>query len=103
MHQGRFLVRVALSAAAAIAALAATSALAQTPVAATADAPAPKCAVAADLAQFDQPLTRTAMRLSGGLPIKIVAIGSSSTGGAGASSPANTYPSRLEVELGRHF
>ena len=33
----------------------------------------------------------------------IVAIGSSSTYGAGASSPAASYPSRLAVELKQHF
>jgi len=38
-------------------------------------------------------------RIAKGLPIKIVAIGSSSTSGAGASSSAATYPSRLEAEL----
>jgi acyl-CoA thioesterase-1 len=34
-----------------------------------------------------------------GLPKDILAIGSSSTEGIGASSPANTYPARLEAEL----
>jgi lysophospholipase L1-like esterase len=63
----------------------------------------PKCAVQTDIAHFDQRLSRVALRLSGGLPIKIVAIGSSSTAGAGASSPANSYPSRLEAELRQHF
>src|SRR5204863_3036233 len=38
-------------------------------------------------------------RIAQGLPIKIVAIGSSSTFGSGASSPAASYPSRLEAEL----
>jgi acyl-CoA thioesterase I len=38
-------------------------------------------------------------RIAQGKPIKIVAIGSSSTAGAGASSSAATYPSRLEAEL----
>jgi acyl-CoA thioesterase I len=38
-------------------------------------------------------------RIAKGLPLKIVAIGSSSTSGAGASSSAATYPSRLEAEL----
>jgi acyl-CoA thioesterase-1 len=38
-------------------------------------------------------------RVARKLPIKIVAIGSSSTSGAGASSPAASYPSRLEAEL----
>ncbi len=34
-----------------------------------------------------------------GLPNDILAIGSSSTEGVGASSPANSYPARLEAEL----
>jgi lysophospholipase L1-like esterase len=38
-------------------------------------------------------------RVAQGKPLKIVAIGSSSTSGAGASSSDKTYPSRLEVEL----
>ena len=44
-------------------------------------------------------MTRTAQRLARHEPLIIVAVGSSSTYGAGASSPANTYPSRLAVEL----
>ncbi len=34
-----------------------------------------------------------------GAPLDILAIGSSSTEGVGASSPANAYPARLEAEL----
>jgi lysophospholipase L1-like esterase len=63
----------------------------------------PNCNVSADQVRLDRPLTRAALRLSGGQPIKIVAIGSSSTYGAGASSRTATYPSRLAVELGKHF
>ena len=63
----------------------------------------PNCTVQADLAQFDLPLTHLAHRLAAGMPVKIVAIGSSSTAGFGASSPANTYPSRLEAELREQF
>src|SRR4051812_16759621 len=63
----------------------------------------PKCSVVPDLARLELPLTRVAFRLSSGLPIKAVAIGSYSTAGAGASSPTATYPSRLEAELGRQF
>jgi acyl-CoA thioesterase-1 len=61
------------------------------------------CIVPAELARLDLPLTRTARRLADGKPITIVAIGSSSTAGMGASSPAATYPSRLAVELQQHF
>ena len=44
-----------------------------------------------------------ARRLASGEPITIVAFGSSSTAGAGASSPAATYPSRLEADLKTRF
>jgi acyl-CoA thioesterase I len=63
----------------------------------------PKCSVVPDLARLELPLNRVAFRVSGGLPVKVVAIGSSSTAGAGASSPSGSYPSRLEGELGRQF
>jgi len=53
--------------------------------------------------RFANPLARVAQRLEAGEPITIVAIGSSSTAGAGASSPAASYPSRLQVELTRRF
>jgi lysophospholipase L1-like esterase len=111
MLHDTLLCRTGLLAAAAVL-LAAWPALAQSPVpkaipaalpSTVSPAPAPKCTVAADQARFDQPLPRVALRLAGGLPIKVVAIGSSSTAGAGASTPANSYPSRLEAELNRHF
>jgi hypothetical protein len=41
--------------------------------------------------------------LSSGRPLKIVALGSSSTAGAGASSAAAAYPNRLADELARRF
>jgi acyl-CoA thioesterase-1 len=96
---------VVASAVAAAILLIAVPTLAQhpTPVAATTTGSPPKCIVPADIARFDLPLARMALRLAGGLPIKVVAIGSSSTFGAGATSPAGSYPSRLEVELRRHF
>ncbi len=60
---------------------------------------APTCVVDTSKARFDTPLVRVSRRLAAGRPLKIVALGSSSTGGAGASTPAASYPSRLEVEL----
>ena len=57
------------------------------------------CTAPAELTRLVNPLKRMAQRIAGGLPLKIVAIGSSSTAGAGASSPAMSYPSRLEAEL----
>jgi acyl-CoA thioesterase I len=44
-------------------------------------------------------LPLVASRLAHGTPLRIVAFGSSSTEGAGASSPAASYPSRLEQVL----
>jgi hypothetical protein len=63
----------------------------------------PACNVAGKFTRFDLPLRRTARRLLEGGSIKIIAVGSSSTEGAGASSPAATYPSRLAAELRRRF
>lgn len=72
-----------------------------TPLAVRAETPAPAsaCVAPTDLVRLDHPLRRTAQRLAAGQPVTIVAIGSSSTAGAGASSPAMSYPSRLAVEL----
>ena len=61
----------------------------------------PACVVAPDRARFVHPLTRTARLLASGQPVKIVALGSSSTFGAGASTSAASYPSRLAEELSR--
>lgn len=44
-------------------------------------------------------LKHVARRLAAHEPVRIVAFGSSSTEGVGASSPAATYPSRLLVDL----
>jgi lysophospholipase L1-like esterase len=54
-------------------------------------------------AHFEHPLLATARRLASGEPLTIVAIGSSSTAGTGASSPAATYPGRLAIELRRRW
>jgi acyl-CoA thioesterase-1 len=66
-------------------------------------APAPACSAPRELTRFARPLARTARRLASGAPLVIVAVGSSSTYGAGASSPAASYPSRLAVELKQRF
>jgi acyl-CoA thioesterase I len=61
------------------------------------------CVVATDQVRLDFALPRTARLLVSGLPVKIVAFGSSSTYGAGASTSAASYPSRLAEELARRF
>ena len=63
----------------------------------------PPCKAPSSLVRFDLPLSRVAGRIAHGEPIKIVAIGSSSTSGSGASSAAWSYPSRLEMELKSQF
>lgn len=78
-------------------------ALALTVVAAPASAQTPACTAPSGLNRLDQPLRRVAQRIAARRPIKIVAIGSSSTSGAGASSSAASYPGRLEVELKTRF
>ena len=85
---------------AAVAALLAALAL---PLSARAETPALSCDTPLDLIRFANPLSHVAQKLNSGEPITIVAIGSSSTAGAGASSPAANYPSRLQAELKQRF
>jgi acyl-CoA thioesterase-1 len=63
----------------------------------------PRCDARLDPVRFAKPLSRVGHKLATGQPITIVAIGSSSTAGAGASSPGATYPSRLQAELREQF
>ncbi len=48
-------------------------------------------------------LKRTAARLRARMPIHVLAIGSSSTQGVGASSPAASYPALLQLALSKRF
>ncbi len=73
------------------------------PASAQTKAEAPACSTPAEFSRLGHSLTRTARRLASGEPLVIVAVGSSSTAGAGASSPAAAYPSRLEAELKTRF
>jgi acyl-CoA thioesterase I len=74
------------------------------PLAARADLrPAQACEATPDLARLTLPLSHVAQRIAAGQSVKIIAIGSSSTAGTGASSSAASYPSRLEVELRTRF
>jgi acyl-CoA thioesterase I len=61
------------------------------------------CAAPPVLSAIDAALDRTSSRILSGQPLTIVAMGSSSTLGVGASSPALSYPSRLEQELRQRF
>src|SRR5262245_40844120 len=66
---------------------------------AQATAGTPACIAPAESARFTRRLPRLAERVAQRRPINIVAVGSSSTAGVGASSSAATYPARLEVLL----
>src|SRR3954465_4417867 len=61
------------------------------------------CNAPIEFTRLQHPLRHTGDRLPKGEPIKVVAVGSSSTAGAGASSSSATYPSRLAVYLQRNF
>ena len=73
------------------------------PLSARAETAVPACDAPLDLVRMANPLSRVAHKVASNQPITIVAIGSSSTAGAGASTPAANYPNRLAVELKRHF
>jgi len=77
---------------------AAVAALALAPVVADAGE-ARLCAAPPGGLPIIAPLEHVAARITEGGPLNIVAVGSSSTSGIGASSPDLGYPSRLEVEL----
>jgi len=83
-----------------VAALLATLAV---PLAARAETSAQICDTPLDLIRLANPLSHVSQKLNSGEPITIVAIGSSSTAGAGASSAAANYPSRLQAELTQRF
>ncbi len=63
----------------------------------------PSCATPPALSAIEATLDRSAVRVEQGEPLTIVAMGSSSTQGVGASAPAMGYPSRLEQELKDRF
>lgn len=63
----------------------------------------PDCAAPPALQAIAARLDRSAARIEEGKSLTILAIGSSSTRGNGATSPAMSYPSRLERELRRRF
>lgn len=63
--------------------------------------PAELCDVPPALLDLGAALPRTAAATADGRKLTIVAVGSSSTAGAGATRPANAYPPRLGIELGQ--
>jgi len=63
----------------------------------------PSCAVPPALSDIGVALDRSADRIARGGSLTIIAMGSSSTQGVGASAPSMSYPSRLEGELRDRF
>jgi len=61
------------------------------------------CAAPPSVLEYGAPLSHVGKRLAKGLPVRIVAIGSSSTWGVGASDWQHSYPSQLAAKLQRHF
>jgi len=57
------------------------------------------CSAPKEMTRFKVKLSNTARAVRSRNPLDIVAIGSSSTAGVGASDPAHTYPARLAEEL----
>jgi acyl-CoA thioesterase I len=81
--------------------LAALFAIGLVPAAASAD-PA-DCSAPPSMSAIAAALERSAERIEAKQPLLIVAVGSSSTAGTGASGPDKTYPSELEADLRRRF
>ena len=73
------------------------------PVPASAEDGTYACRDNAKLARLSAPLAHMRRLIALGRPITIAALGSSSTAGAGASSPQASYPARLEAELRKRF
>jgi lysophospholipase L1-like esterase len=69
----------------------------------TATPPEANCAVPPKLSAIEGALDRTTLRIQLGKPLTIVAMGSSSTLGVGASTSGMSYPSRLEQDLKERF
>jgi len=63
----------------------------------------PPCHAPLDVVRLVSPLTHLGAKLARHEAVTIVAIGSSSTWGAGASTREASYPSRLEAELKAQF
>jgi lysophospholipase L1-like esterase len=62
-----------------------------------------RCTVPHELTRFKVNLSHTASAIGSGTALGIVAVGSSSTQGVGASNAAHTYPSLLAAELGHRW
>jgi lysophospholipase L1-like esterase len=87
----------------AVVTLAAAAAILVAPGGRRAVAAIDRCGVDDEIATLARPLPHVAQRILAGGALTIVALGSSSTSGTGATRPENNYPSRLAVTLDGHF
>lgn len=62
-----------------------------------------ECSVPESMLRFAEGIDDLVETLRTGKPVEIVALGSSSTEGAGAGSPEFSYPARLQAELALRF
>jgi acyl-CoA thioesterase I len=95
-HQHTLLALVALG-------LAALVPLLMAPAGRGAGASLDRCGIPHELTVLGAPLPHTARRLNAGQRLTIVALGSSSTEGVGATAPQFSYPSRLAAVLQARF
>ncbi len=74
------------------------------PLAAASDTPVNEtCPSGSSMVMRNAQLASFTQRLSERATLRVLAIGSSSTQGVGASTPANNYPTRFEAGLSQHF
>jgi lysophospholipase L1-like esterase len=83
--------------------IAALALLFLTPAVPSARAGHDRCSAPAAMTELVDPLPHTAVRLAAAKSLTIVALGSSSTYGTGASKPEYSYPSRLAVLLRERY
>jgi len=90
-------------AALAVIGLAAGAAVLLGPAGKGASAAGGRCGIGDESASLARPMPHVAARIASGGTFTIVALGSSSTSGTGASGPQNTYPSRLAAALAGRY
>jgi acyl-CoA thioesterase-1 len=73
------------------------------PISADANETTYACGDNAKVARLSAPLVRMQRLIANRRSVIIMALGSSSTAGAGASAPEASYPARLEIELHNRF
>jgi acyl-CoA thioesterase-1 len=82
---------------------AAAAAVVLAPAGRKASAASDRCGAPEDMVALDHPLPHVAARLEAGGPLTIVALGSSSTFGTGATTQQHSYPTRLGAFLAEHY